>query len=73
MNILVFLFAQFFALMPLENITSKTPAKIKFKWLSFKAIFTVFYISYACFTSSVFYKFIFGIGINAKNIGNQSI
>lgn len=70
---LVFLFAQFFALMPLENVTSKTPANVKFKWKSFRAIFTVFYICYACFTSIVFYKVIFGVGVNAKNIGKPNV
>lgn len=60
-------FAQYFALMPVQNVSDLT--QIKFQWKSVKAIFSMLHISYGVFTTVLFINFILKLGITAKNIG----
>lgn len=60
-------FAQYFALMPVQNVSDLT--QIKLQWKSVKAIFSMLHISYGVFTTVLFINFILKLGITAKNIG----
>lgn len=63
-------FVQFPALMPICGISRKDPKDLKFKWTSFRTIYTLLYITYGVFISIFFFTYIVGEGISAKNIGN---
>lgn len=45
-------FAQYFALMPVENVSDLL--QIKFQWKSLKAIFSLLHLSYGVFTTIIF-------------------
>lgn len=60
-------FAQYFALMPVQNVSDLT--EIKFQWKSLKVIFSILHISYGVFTTVLFINYILKLGITAKNIG----
>jgi len=65
----VLTFVQFLALMPIVGVSQKDPKALRFKWKSFRTVFTLLYISYGVIISSYFYSFIIAAGISAKNIG----
>lgn len=62
-------FVQFLFLMPVCGISSDDPKKLHFKWKSFRVIITLLYICYGSFTSFLFLRFIYQLGIDTKNIG----
>lgn len=64
-------FAQYFALMPVQNISDLT--QVKFQWKSLKVIFSIIHVSYGLFTTALFINFILKLGITAKNIGKYKI
>lgn len=62
-------FVQFLFLMPVCGISSDNPKELHFKWNSFRVIITLLYICYGSFTSFLFLRFIYQLGIDTKNIG----
>lgn len=62
-------FVQFLALMPVCGISSDNPNDLEFRWIAFRTVFTLVYISYGVFISVFFFTFIAALGISAKNIG----
>lgn len=62
---------QFLFLMPVCGITSDSSEMLLFKWCSLRVIVTLIYISYGAFTTLLFLRFVHGLGINAKNIGEN--
>lgn len=67
----VLIVAQFSALMPVVNVTSKEFSDLTFKWSSFRAIFTYVHITLGSIIALVFLRFISGLGINAGNVGED--
>lgn len=65
-------FVQFLALMPVCGISNSNPSALHFKFLSFRVICTLLYISYGIFLAGFFFTFIYGLGISAQNIGKPS-
>lgn len=65
-------FVQFLALMPVSGTMCGDPSKLKFTWKSIRVIFTLIYISYGIVLTSLFFMFIYTLGISAKNIGDFS-
>lgn len=65
----VAIFVQFLFLMPVCNISCADSKLLRFKWNSFRVIATIVYILYGIFTTILFFKFIYELGINTKNIG----
>lgn len=65
-------FVQFLFLMPVCNISSSDTKNLKFNWKCFRVFFTLLYITYGIFITSLYFKFIYGNGINAMNIGEYN-
>jgi len=61
-------FVQFLFLMPVCGIRSDSD-KLVFKWISFRVIATLLYISYGVFLTFTYFKDIYSSGINAVNFG----
>lgn len=64
-------FVQFCCLMPVTGISYNNPKILRFKWTSYRVIFTLIYIGYGAFTSILFFTFIYDLGISTKNIGEN--
>lgn len=62
-------FVQFLALVPVCGVSQDDPQKFNFKLRSFRMIYTLLHISYGFTVSSLMFRFIYGEGISAKNIG----
>lgn len=63
----VILISQSFGLFPLSGIRSKNPQDINFRWISFRSLFSLFFILYDVYALKVVAQVEFGKGINARN------